>query len=357
LLAVPNSAVDANEAESIIERVIDWARCLQPDSTVRLTQLSDTADILATLNCFPSHPNIEALLCMYKLEHVYSVDLVRKAINGLLDRARPLVDVLGCEAEAHSNCSTDPVLLGTYDDALKSSAERMLASIVGAAVLLRKDAGTICFAALGIPTSEHLSLQFRCEIGKMKPSPVLMQCYFPIGAFGQIALAWSYEALLTRLSPADVWEHASDGTGIHLAITLEALSILRSTNPAIGLNAVSKFAVGGDFFDSLERNNAGPNGRFADAVREACARLILGLPKYEVTDFLISRSGKKGKMRPLIRQDGAAGRRTHISKRHEALRLMVWECQARFIELANIGPKNELRMDSRVPERRIINSW
>jgi hypothetical protein len=134
------------------------------------------------------------------------------------------------------------------------------------------------------------------------------------------------------------------------------LGILRATNPDASLSAVPVFEIGSGFYESLVRNNAGPNGGFAASVREVCARLVLGSPKYEVRDFLISRPGKKGKMRPLVRA-GDTAHRTHITKRHEALRLMLWTRSGGALEFANIGPKSELRIDMGVPESRIGKSW
>lgn len=357
LLAVPNSAADTREAEGIIERLIGWAGCLRGSSAVLLAQLSESAETLASLNCFPTYPNIEALLKMFRLDHVYSVDAVRRAINALLERAQPLLNVLGCEVEAHSNCLTDPEILTAYDEGLRPSAERMLASVTGASLLLGRNARSLGFVALGILTTGHPSLRVRCEIERVNTSLDSSRFFCPMSSFGEVALAWSYDDLLTRLSPDDVWNNAGENRDIHLAIGLEALRILRTTNQAAQLSSVPVFAIGSGFYESLVRNSAGPNGRFADAVRETCARLVLGSPKYEVTDFMASRGGKKTKMQPLVRADGAAARRTHISKHHEALRLMFWKQPKALIELANIGPKSELQIESGVTERRIAESW
>jgi hypothetical protein len=70
------------------------------------------------------------------------------------------------------------------------------------------------------------------------------------------ALAWSYEDLLTSLSPHDVWTAAEESRDIHLAIGLEALRILRATSQRADLKSVPAFAIGSGFYDSLVRNSA-----------------------------------------------------------------------------------------------------
>jgi hypothetical protein len=122
--------------------------------------------------------------------------------------------------KSHSNCRSDPGLLTMYDNALRTPAERMLSSIIAASLLLGKDAGKSTFAALGIPKGPHSSVRFQCEIETMNSSLDCSHIYLPMGSFGEIGLAWSYDELLIRLSPSYFWEHATDGRYIHLGITL-----------------------------------------------------------------------------------------------------------------------------------------
>lgn len=62
-----------------------------------------------------------------------------------------------------------------------------------------------------------------------------------------------------------------------------------------------------------------------------CARLIMGQPKNRAVAFRV----------PRRKRDGAIPFRTHITKRHEALRLMFWQATNGVVELANIGGKSE----------------
>jgi hypothetical protein len=72
LIAIPNTACDREEAEQILERIIEWAGCIRPKVAVQVVRAFDAADVLATAGAFPSGPNIKALLEMFELQHVYT---------------------------------------------------------------------------------------------------------------------------------------------------------------------------------------------------------------------------------------------------------------------------------------------
>jgi hypothetical protein len=357
LLAIPNSAGTANQAEAILGRVIDWARCLHSHSAVRVAQLSDTADMLATLGYFPSEPNIRALLSMFALEHVYSVEDIRRPINALLERATPFLGVFGCEVLKPSTISTKPEILDKYEKPLRIAGARTLSSILSAALARRLDLRGLIFAALGLPSPNFDCLEIRCQVEEIQISGVCDHLHAPFSAYGEVNLAWSYEELLTNQSAAEVWKSAQDARDIHLAVALEVLGMLRKTTPGAQLTSIPEFHIGSCFYDSICRNKAGPKGGFADTVREACARVVLGAPKNLVKPFLIAKPGNRKKLQPAIRPDGSSGFRTHISKSHEGIRMMFWQRGDRSVEFANIGSKNELVIESGADEEKISRSW
>jgi hypothetical protein len=185
-----------------------------------------------------------------------------------------------------------------------------------------------------------------------------------MSAFGTISLADSYHRLVEQLSPDSIWTQATGPSSIHLGISLEALSILKVTNPEATLSSIPYFAVGTNFWNSLIANKSGPGGVFSDVVRETCARIVIGKPKYPIGKFLKRPASKRGKWGQAVRDDGARGFRTHVAKHHEALRLMFWEItktvgsdQRTYLEFSNIGPKYELAIVSGALEGRTDRSW
>ncbi len=350
LLAIPNSASTESEAETILGRVVDWSACLQSDSAIRIAQLSGTADTLADLNFFPNPADIDALLSMFALKHVYTTEDIRQSINAILDRAPHLCDLLGSEASRVSFCAVDPNVLIHYDAGLKPAGERILSSAVCVSMVRSEELSDILFAALGTRSSHAKFVHVQCDIDELVANPEPTNIHPPVGTYGTVQLAWSYQDVLLRLSSRAIWERADDGLDIHLAISLEALAIRRSMMPGALPNSVPAFQVGSDFYASLKRNEAGPGGALADTVRETCARLILGNSKYVARPLL---KGRKTR----IRYEGAEAFRTHVTKHHAGIRLMFWKRTDNTIELANIGPKNELTIDAGVPERLVRRSW
>jgi hypothetical protein len=350
LLAIPNSASTGNEAETILGRVVDWSAYLESDSAIRIAQLSGTADTLADLNFFPNPADIDALLTMFALKHVYTVEDIRYSISVILDRAPYFCDLLGSEVRRVSFCAAEPDVLNDYDAGLRPAGERILSSTACASLIHSEELGDILFAALGSRKSDARSVNVHCDIDELVSHFKLTNLYLPVGTSGTVQVAWSPEDVLTRLSPEAIWKRADDCLDIHLAINLEALAIKRSMTPGALPNMVPGFYIGSEFYASLLRNAAGPGGVLADTVRETCARLILGNAKYAVKPLL---KGRKTK----IRQDGAVAFRTHVTKHHAGIRLMFWKRTDNVFELANVGPKNELTIEEGVSQGLVRRSW
>ena len=124
---------------------------------------------------------------------------------------------------------------------------------------------------------------------------------------------------------------------LELAIALEEVrNSNRLGQPLLRLPKAS-LTVGSHFLESANKNQAGPASKYGHLVLETCARLAIGQPKGRVSNF--TRAGGAVR-RP---SDGAIAKRTHLSKSHEALRLMFWETDD-GLEFANVGPKNELEI-------------
>lgn len=331
LLAIPNSASTESEAEAILGRVIDWSACLETDSAIQIAQLSDTADILADVNVLPNSKEIDGLLSMFALKHVYTAEDIRRSIDRVLERAPFIRDLLGAEAKHVSFCQATPSVLVHYDTSLRPVGERVLSSAVCASVVRFQDMNDVLFVALGTRISAATSVQICCVIDTLDLNPKLENLYAPVGASGTVKLAWSPQDVALRLSPAALWNRAENCRDLHLAIMLEAFSIMRTMSPDTSLNMIPTFHIGSEFYASVFRNGAGPGGVLADTVRETCARLILGNSKYAIKPLL--KAGKKKK-----RSDGAFAFRTHVTKHHAGIRLMFWANPGHAVELANIGP-------------------
>ena len=352
LLAIPNSASDAQEAQRILDSVIDWSGCVATNSPVRVSQLSDTLDTLAELNYFPNLPDIDALLAMFRLKHVYTGEDIRRSINTILDRAPHFGSLFGREVKRVIFCETAPDVFGGYDGPLRPMGQRTVASAISADIFPQSEPGDLLFAALGARSLCPDRIQVQCDVEELRMSVQRDDLHVPFGVYGALRLTSSPQDVLLRLTPEVVWNRAEDAFDIHLAVSLEAFKILKKMKPKAGLAEIPFFHVGTEFYRSLMVNSAGPTGPLAHIVREACARLVLAHSKYSVRP--LRGSSRKQKVRS---SDGAEAFRTHVTKHHEGIRLMFWSMKSKMIELANIGPKNELRIEEGLLDGRVSRSW
>lgn len=110
---------------------------------------------------------------------------------------------------------------------------------------------------------------------------------------------------------------------------------LQSTAPTS-----KSFKIGQHFLESLTANQCGPGQSYSGPTFDAICHLLAGVGKYELSEFWTDTNRKKQR----TRSDGQLAWRTHITKGNPTLRLMYWIDESGKIELANAGPKNELRI-------------
>jgi hypothetical protein len=307
LLAVPNTARDEDEAEEILGRLIDWAAAIRPTSATQIVKAFDAAEVLANAGAFPSGPNIKALLEMFGLEHVYTTEDIRRSINTILEKTPAIVEITGIEVERSSNCTLSPNLSELYSDyELHEAFVRILGSVL-LSPLKCPEWEHYSYVAPGIAqkTLSQNEIHFRGDIDALVPAESEAIASGAFGASGIVRLAKSYFNVLEQLPANLIWSRAKGPASIHLAICLETLGILRADNPDATINSVSRFAVGIEFWDSLNRTGSGPEGPFADAVREACARVVVQRPKYAASPFRSRPSSRKGKWQQVRREDGS----------------------------------------------------
>lgn len=328
LLAVPSLANDEQEAESIIQKIIYWSRTLRKARAIRFLQLSDTTEILAHANCFPSGPNIKALLELFNLNHVYSTEDIRQSVNLILQGVSSAIDVWDVEVSGLSACKANPDLEQKYSD---PNLYESLMRLVGSAVCAKIPSINNCTHIVLGTDSMADKLSFRAQIDGITTAQLWQGVYCPFSVVGAIPISSSIDEMIAAIGSRGLWNMANSSALFHLAIAAKVVEILTSAGTPTKLAAVPVFSIGSAFWHSTAVTNSGPNGTHAGTVLDTCARLIAGAPKNEVAEFHV----------PPRFRDGAIAYRTHITKRHEALRLMFWKTSNGVIEFANVGVKAE----------------
>jgi hypothetical protein len=329
LVAVPGLAANEQEAEIIVQRIIYWSRAVRGRAAVQFVQLSNVSEILAQANCFPSGPNIRALLQLFNLNHVYSSEDVRQSVNAILQFAHHAAEIWGVEVLRNSNCQEIPDLTAHYIvPTLYEAAIKLLTSAACAKIRQRNNE---TYLACGVPSLNE-DVHLRCQIDDISIASPWDGVSIPFSVATSIGVIGDIEDLALRVGSGALWNMADGPIQAHFAIATRIAETRRESGLPAKLHTVPSFVLSSEFWPSVLSNNGGPNGTHASVVVDACARLVSGQPKNRITPF----GGQKRA------RDGALAFRTHVTKRHEALRLMFWKCSGNVIELANIGPKNEL---------------
>jgi len=329
LLAIPNSADTAAAVEDILAAINDWAAASEDQNCCRFVVCSNVIEVLQTANCFPATQNIAALLDLYNLSHVFSPKDINSRIFSLINRSERVVDAFGTEVLDCQEFDSPDIVVADTHCAIVESTACLLASI------LKSLEPAMSRAVLGYRTSAY-SVQVSTQISKVEVADVGEHDISPPEAIvGPIPVVTKPQEYLMSLDPSLIWRHANDPTQVHMAISLEIAAEMGIHIEELPLSVQNRtFRIGTEFCNSLARNDAVGEKRYAEVVRKKCAQYVVG--KIDL-DTGISEERRS--------RDGAKSVRVHITKHREALRLMSWECASGQLEFANIGPKSELKIE------------
>jgi hypothetical protein len=338
-LAIPNTASSSTEVENIIDRMKEWAGVVTRDAAVTVCLPSDSADTLWTLNCYPSDSNVEALLQMFELDRYFSARDVASTLNAILTRSISILEGLGVEVVSCEGSCLDEFRDAYPEALLADSVGCSIASLALAATIAPAKSGMVAFASSFLSAKQN-SIGFSEQIQNWRAPDGSVESG-PLDVDAEIEIVTTYEKFLEYLEPEQVWDESEDELQAHLAISLRAGRISGGISHTFSL---PNFYFGGDFFESLISNQAGPKGRFGGATLESCARTVCGRPKNVVRPFGDA-------------SDGFTGHRTHITKQGVGLRLLFWLRPDAHVLFANVGPKSELWISVDRNGRPFGRSW
>ncbi|WP_225148782.1 hypothetical protein [Bradyrhizobium sp. NBAIM16] len=298
-------------------------------------------DILANGDFFPSAPNITSLLSEWDLKHVYSTEDVRRSINFILERSAILEDALDVEVtEVEFFASTPDLSTLVKVPALFIATARHLATLALAFCLDKVSSSPIVISGFADTLGK---VELKTTAGSGAVLELHDEVAFPVSSKATVLFADKVEDVASNVGAKNLWDGAKTPEQLHFALMTEAAGLLRTKGLACKPENVPKFTIGSDFFDTARRYGAlGADGPNSDLLRETCARVVINDPKYPIGE--LKRPNKVGKLMPIVRKDGAVACRTHVQKSHAALRLMFWRHNDGTVELANVGPKQELEI-------------
>ena len=344
LLCLPNPCNSLDQLEEFINAIVGWRGFLDRADTCVL--LSDSARIaLNTDDEFPHRHRLAELIRKFECNFA-DANTISKVANSILERTPTLEDYYGISEvliEEDSFEFTPPVILDRLSTNCRSAFkdDLLIAGIKDKERVTDSLESHLMVASGGVTeTSPPTVISIKADIHDIDivstdygPKMVL-----PISIFQSIPIVFSHEQLTESLDLWTIWDRASSEETVRLCIDACVKNLISSG--AVD-DAISDFVIGKCFVASLRAWGADSRRDYAMVTVESCARIVLGIPKNPVNEFIES-ADRTAKQRS--RDDGALAFRTHLTKKGVGLRLMFWKRSDGAIEFANIGGKDELEI-------------
>jgi hypothetical protein len=330
IFAIPPYYESEENVHSVIWRLIEWSEVFDAGEPLRLYKLSQTEAALALCACAPPEPNIVALFDLYNLHGVFSVNDVIRLYNTIMNRLRVLADD-----------DLPEITSGEFQLNPDSSDHRVYPILSVQTKLAFANACTVWDGKLreghyvvpGFTNDRESLVHVKGNAGGLDSSSVLE---VPFAVEGTVPAISSIADINKLVDPHELWESCERPEEFCFAIAMGCVQIQTSAGAEATVKSIPQFSLGSEFVDSLTKHQCGPRQAYSRVVWAACCKAVL-----QPTIL-----GPMGRPRQRVRTvDGAKAFRMHVTKRHEALRLMVWKSDSIF-ELANIGNKKALHISA-----------
>jgi hypothetical protein len=328
LFFFPLGSEDEESLMDHIAALVAWHRH-SASGPLRIVTCTETVDSLWDDELYPDQ-TVTKCLCSAGLEHVYSPTDLRRQVTDLLARTEDLQDILPSWPDAYFG---DPVTQpdpATLHDSKHTREHReqliaLLALNQGWCDTAKKFIRFGLLPGFDTPVSVQASVN-EVEGKQSPPTPLPWQMN------QKIRSVEDPEQAMESLDGHDLWNEAENARDIRFAIEVAATE--KRSDPETPLK---RFLVGSEFLASLERHQG--FNRFASPTLNTCAQLVAQTEQLAANQYLHT-DDTKTTIRTRDR-DGALARRVHVSKGHQAMRLLLWELEDKTLEFANIGPKFE----------------
>lgn len=155
----------------------------------------------------------------------------------------------------------------------------------------------------------------------------------------EVKVSNTYLEHFLQLDPDEFFAKAASEYDVKFAYYIGVVQLLKTRGDDWTEFLYESFELGASFVDSLHRNQCFYGQRFFNVCYQSVIRVLAEHPGSEVKPFRESENSDVQRKR----NDDTAWR-AHITKHHEALRLMFWKTESGVVELANVGCKQELRI-------------
>ena len=324
---------DVRSREELERRIVlltSARRLMVSSSAITILTSDETGAELVKNDFYPYHGRLNDLLHRLGLGSIYSANDVRVVVQKVIERSESLEEYLGVTFALYDDgattspdctqCYAENVLLGVFLQVLG-----IISAGISANSSVRDTLRLSCPAS-----SSWARLQFSGRLQATEPDLGLQE-----GVSEEIVLSHNYKAFVASLDGFTLWRRAENTEEFAFALFVGAMERGAGAGVFRNHSDVPVFEVGSAFAASLGNHQAMGKGRFSKVTYGTALSVICGNAGQAMW-----RGGPQGG-KQIRRPDGALAWRSHVTARHEALRLMYWTIEGK-IEFANVGVKNEL---------------
>ncbi|MQB37238.1 hypothetical protein DXT97_10555 [Agrobacterium tumefaciens] len=278
----------------------------------------------------PAFDDIAKMVERLNLEHVISPHELARVIDRFLSNASSLEEVAVVEDGLFEDKSLQPDEVANIPEgALREhSYDSLLLSALNSCVGQR-----FCYA---FPRLNAGAITM--DVGATVAASVAREGIVVPETFNHpLPILRDPEEFRASLNPQTIWDNASDDSEVGFAIALAAERLSGEPLPQL--------IIGKKFTASLRRNQAIAGLSLSSTTLTKCAQVLVGTPGIAVNQFKYEAVGNKAAKVRKRAKDGAEAYRVHVTSGTVGLRLMLWKLPSGGWEYANVGPKNEEKIE------------
>lgn len=263
-------------------------------------------------------------------ECVHGAQDVSKLINNIISE----FDECSSDVVTHDiewdDFTITPVI-ETISEERKAHVEKFLQNLLSRKWLMSEDF-SFFYTQRNKPILQSQKFQLSGTVGEIYPSN---EAILPFHLNHEIVAHGNLNDFIESVDGYALYMVSNDPLSLKCALFCGCINFLNTHHAGESLEW-DDFNIGSDFMESLIRNQGALNQEFSSVVYETLIHVLCRHPKNEVKPFRVSVKSQEQRT-----YGDLNAFRTHITSRHQALRLMFWVDSNRVITLANIGPKFE----------------
>jgi len=309
----------------ILNEIID-------DNSFQVVKESNIVEELRVLDFYPSDAHFKKITSQ-DMNSLFSAKEIVRILFRLINAIPEHSNVIKNYEIEWKDQSTDPTL-SYLSDVRKTHYKDLFHKVIFQSILAQKES-YIFF--LQKNRTFDTKFDIKVDTGIILVEPEVLGT-MPLDIKKNITVFGGVKDVIAKLNGYDIYKRADSAQSLKLAFYFGVLNYL-SINKINRLITWDDFDVGQYFYESLINNQCANAQQFSTLVYDTVIKTICRKrDELEVNPFRISKNSKKQKT-----FEGLKGFRCHLTKGHEALRLMFWsDPESLKIILANVGPKMEV---------------